>query len=59
VKPNKQILKVNLGKTGNNDCPLFPEVFKVCKIISGASIGAARLLASNESDICINWCGKF
>ncbi|KAI9137217.1 hypothetical protein BKA69DRAFT_1099308 [Paraphysoderma sedebokerense] len=42
---------------GVDDCPVFPDLFKFCKIYTGASLDAARKINSGDTDIAINWSG--
>lgn len=40
-----------------DDCPIFDSMYDYCKQYSGASLAAARRLASGNTDIAVNWTG--
>lgn len=50
---NKECTKFNVG----DDCPVFYDLFGFCEQYAGASLAAARKLASGSADIAINWSG--
>lgn len=39
------------------DCPIFDSMFEYCQKYAGASLAAARRLASGRTDIAVNWSG--
>ncbi|BFZ64749.1 histone deacetylase [Saitoella coloradoensis] len=45
--------KFNIG----DDCPIFDGMYEFCQTYAGASLDAARKLATGEADIAINWSG--
>lgn len=45
--------RFNIGE----DCPIFDSLFDYCRQYSGASLAAARKLASGSTDIAVNWTG--
>lgn len=45
--------RFNIGE----DCPIFDSLFDYCQQYSGASLAAARRLASGSTDIAVNWTG--
>ncbi|KAJ1496842.1 histone deacetylase, partial [Coelomomyces lativittatus] len=48
-----QLQRFNVG----DDCPIFNDLYKFCRISAGASIQAARKINCSDSDIAINWSG--
>ncbi len=46
----------NVGET---DCPAFSGLIDFSEISSGGSIDGAKLLNKEETDIAINWAGKY
>jgi acetoin utilization deacetylase AcuC-like enzyme len=40
-----------------DDCPIFHDLYKFCRISAGSSIEAARRINLGKSDIAINWSG--
>lgn len=48
-----QLQRFNVGE----DCPIFNDLYKFCRISAGASIEAARRINYGYSDIAINWSG--
>jgi len=49
----KHLNRFNVG----NDCPVFDGMFDFCARYTGASLEAARKLATGDHEICINWSG--
>lgn len=47
--------KYSIGES--YDCPVFQDLFGFCQQYAGASLAAARKLASGATDIAINWSG--
>jgi len=47
------MIRYNFGE----DCPVFPCMYDYCKTYTSGSLLAADALASNFSDIAINWAG--
>ncbi|GAB7366248.1 hypothetical protein MBLNU230_g7805t1 [Neophaeotheca triangularis] len=47
----------NLSKSPGADCPVFDGMSSYLFMYTGATLAAARQLASKESDIAINWSG--
>lgn len=41
----------------DSDCPWFEGISEFCEKYAGASLAAARKLASGGTDIAINWSG--
>lgn len=40
-----------------DDCPIFDGLFEFCQLYTSGSIGGAKRLNNQESDIVINWSG--
>ncbi|KAI9221093.1 putative histone deacetylase 1, 2,3 [Blastocladiella britannica] len=40
-----------------DDCPIFSDLYKFCRISAGGSLEAARRINAGSSDIAINWSG--
>ncbi|KAI9221509.1 hypothetical protein BC828DRAFT_356914 [Blastocladiella britannica] len=59
VTPDNQYIfrdaleRYNIG----DDCPIFTDVYKFCRISAGGSLEAARRINADKSDIAINWSG--
>mmetsp|Transcript_11619 Transcript_11619/g.23314 ORF Transcript_11619/g.23314 Transcript_11619/m.23314 type:complete len:439 (-) Transcript_11619:78-1394(-) len=49
----------NVGKVGENDCPVFDGIFPYCQMLAGGSIDGAYKLIDGTADIAINWSGGF
>lgn len=49
----RQLQKFNVGE----DCPVFDGLIDFCQIYTSGSIGGAKRLNSQASDIVINWSG--
>ncbi|KAL7752891.1 histone deacetylase [Sorochytrium milnesiophthora] len=45
--------RFNIG----DDCPVFEDMYKFCRISAGGSIEGARMINSGRKDIAINWSG--
>lgn len=45
--------RFNIG----DDCPVFDSMYDYCRQYAGASLAAARRLASGSTDIAVNWTG--
>lgn len=51
--PSASFTKFNFA----DDCPIFDGMYDFCRSYAGASLAAARKLASGSTDIAINWSG--
>ncbi|PWN28375.1 putative HOS2-putative histone deacetylase [Jaminaea rosea] len=51
--PTASFTKFNFA----DDCPIFDGMYDFCRSYAGASLAAARKLASGSTDIAINWSG--
>eukprot|EP00510_Aplanochytrium_minuta_P003114 CAMPEP_0184016396 /NCGR_PEP_ID=MMETSP0954-20121128/6906_1 /TAXON_ID=627963 /ORGANISM="Aplanochytrium sp, Strain PBS07" /LENGTH=453 /DNA_ID=CAMNT_0026297413 /DNA_START=113 /DNA_END=1474 /DNA_ORIENTATION=- len=49
----KQLQRFNVGE----DCPVFDGMYDFCRIYTSGSIGGAKRLNAQTSDIVINWSG--
>lgn len=49
--------KYNVGP--NQDCPAFEGLYEFNQLLTGASLDAAVQLATQQTDIAINWAGGF
>lgn len=50
---SSELTKYNFGE----DCPVFDGLYEYCSLYTGATVSAARVLTSNQSDIAVNWSG--
>lgn len=53
----RQCQKYNVGP--NQDCPAFDGLYEFNQLLTGASLDAAVQLATQQTDIAINWAGGF
>jgi len=42
---------------GQDDCPIFSDLYEYCQIYAGGSLCAAARLNARKSDIVVNWSG--
>ena len=49
----RQLQRFNVGE----DCPVFDGLFEFCQIYTSGSVGGAKRLNNNLSDVVINWSG--